>query len=58
MREDAAFFRTDIELGQSAATDVRLLGSVIAPLHEGTGRKLTLPGDLEQTHGKMSAYGT
>ena len=26
------------------------------PLHEGTGRKLTLPGDLEQTHGKMSAY--
>ena len=33
----------------SAATDVRLLGSVIAPLHEGTGRKLTLPGDLEQT---------
>ena len=28
------------------------------PLHEGTGRKLTLPGDLEQTHGKMSAYGT
>jgi hypothetical protein len=38
----------------SAATDVRLLGSVI----EGTGRKLRLPGDLEQTHGKMSASGT
>ena len=28
------------------------------PLHEGTGRKLTLPGDREQPHGKMSAYGT